>query len=167
MLNSGIFSSASQHWNTPKDLYDSLDAEFHFDYDPCPPGHSEIPLFGEGSLGISWAGKRVFCNPPYGPKVRGFVAKGREADVAVFLLPARTDTKWFHEICLPQAQEIRFLKGRLYFGNGAGRSPFPSMLVIFSNDLLTKQVVALKQRIGGAHLEETRNFGLDRGSDAK
>lgn len=131
MLNAALFSSASQHWNTPKDLYESLDAEFRFDYDPCPPGHGEIPLFGEGSLYKPWTGKRVFCNPPYGPKITDFVAKGHEPDIAVFLLPARTDTKWFHDICLPRAHEIRFLKGRLKFGNQEGSAPFPSMLVIF------------------------------------
>lgn len=131
MLNAALFSSASQHWNTPKDLYEALNEEFRFDFDPCPPGHGEIPLFGEGSLYKSWAGKRVFCNPPYGPGIRDFVAKGHEPDVAVFLLPARTDTKWFHEICLPRSTEIRFLKGRLKFGNQEGSAPFPSMLVIF------------------------------------
>jgi site-specific DNA-methyltransferase (adenine-specific) len=134
-LSKVLFSSASQHWNTPRAVYDALDAEFHFNFDPCPPGHSEVPLFGEGSIYRSWAGKRVFCNPPYGPKILDFVSKGKEPDVAVFLLPARTDTKWFHEIVLPGASEIRFLKGRLSFGNGNGPAPFPSLLAIFRSDV--------------------------------
>lgn len=73
----------------------------------------------------------MFCNPPYGPKIRPFLERGIEADVAVFLIPARTDTRWFHELVLPCAKEIRFVKGRLRFGGATENAPFPSMIVIF------------------------------------
>ena len=106
-MNTAVhFSSASDRWATPSDLYHALNAEFHFDFDPCPldgDGDGLSPLFCE------WRGKREFCNPPYGPKTREWLLRGMEAIVAVFLIPARTDTKWFHEVVLPNATEIRFI----------------------------------------------------------
>jgi hypothetical protein len=125
MNNALFFSSASEHWATDAKTYAALDAEFHFDYDPCPL-HSD----SDGLKG-SWEGKRAYCNPPYGPKIRAFLERGLEASIAVFLIPARTDTKWFHEIVLPHAKEIRFVKGRLKFGDAKNSAPFPSMIVIF------------------------------------
>ena len=127
-LSKSLFKSQSVDWPTPAKLYQELDAEFHFDFDPCPLHSQEdglAPLF------CSWHGKRVFCNPPYGPKIRKFLERAKEAELAVFLIPARTDTRWFHEIVLPYASEIRFLKGRLRFGDATNAAPFPSMVVIF------------------------------------
>jgi site-specific DNA-methyltransferase (adenine-specific) len=63
--------------------------------------------------------------------LRPFLERAREADVAVFLIPARTDTRWFHEIVMPYAKEIRFIKGRLKFGGAKNSAPFPSMIVVF------------------------------------
>lgn len=123
-----LFGSTTDRWATPCDLFAALDQEFRFDFDPCPldgDGDGLLPLFSE------WRGKRVFCNPPYGPGIRGWLERGLEAELAVFLLPARTDTKWFHEIVLPNADEIRFIKGRLRFGNATNSAPFPSMVVVF------------------------------------
>lgn len=128
MNTSVLFSSASDRWATPVDLKAALNAEFHFDFDPCPldgDGDGLAPLFCE------WRGKRVFCNPPYGPKTRDWLLRGLEAIVAVFLIPARTDTRWFHEVVLPNATEIRFIKGRLKFGDAKNPAPFPSMIVVF------------------------------------
>lgn len=125
-----LFSSASEEWSTPFDVYDALDAEFRFDFDPCPLGGT---IDGTAPLFVSWRGKRVFCNPPYGPSLRSFLERAHEAEIAVFLIPARTDTRWFHEIVLPHAKEIRFIKGRLKFGGSKNSAPFPSMVVIFGN----------------------------------
>ena len=122
-----MFTAKSWEWRTPALLYEDLDAEFCFDLDPCPTGGSDNGL---SPLFVSWTGRRVFCNPPYGPGIKEWLARAVEAELAVFLLPARTDTAWFHEICLPTAAEIRFIRGRLRF-NDAGPAPFPSMLVIF------------------------------------
>ena len=125
-----MVSHASWEWPTPEGLYRLLDAEFHFNLDPCPLGGS---VHGSARLLNSWAGKRVFCNPPYGPEIRKFLDCWRDADVAVFLIPARTDTRWFHEVCLPYAKEIRFIKGRLRFGGSKTGAPFPSMVVVFGS----------------------------------
>jgi site-specific DNA-methyltransferase (adenine-specific) len=126
------FSSASEEWSTPLDVFDSLDSEFHFDFDPCPLGGM---VDGTAPLSVQWSGKRVFCNPPYGPGLRPFLERAQEADVAVFLIPSRTDTRWFHEIVLPFAKDIRFIKGRLKFGDSKKDAPFPSMIVIFEKKL--------------------------------
>jgi site-specific DNA-methyltransferase (adenine-specific) len=124
------YSSVTEHWATPQELLNELHEEFAFDLDPCPLCGSPDGLL------IPWKRRRVFCNPPYGPGIRKWLLRGTEADVAVFLLPARTDTIWFHEIVLRGASEIRFIRGRLKFGDNAGRAPFPSMIVIFRCDTL-------------------------------
>lgn len=123
-----MFSSASDRWATPEATYQALHAEFRFNYDPCPLDGTENGL---AKLFCEWDGKRVFCNPPYGAEVKSWLQRGLEAELAVFLLPARTDTGWFHDIALKKAKEIRFLRGRLRFGNAMSPAPFPSMLVIF------------------------------------
>ena len=128
-MNRALFSSQSVHWATPKALYAELDKEFFFNFDPCPIGESEAD--GSSPLFTSWSGKRVFCNPPYNSGITPFLERAVEAEVAVFLLPARTDTKWFHNLVLPVAKEIRFVKGRLTFGNAKNPAPFPSMIVVF------------------------------------
>jgi site-specific DNA-methyltransferase (adenine-specific) len=126
-----VFRSAHVEWGTPPDLKEALEKEFAFDLDPCTPGQT-----WDGTA-ISWAGRRVFCNPPYGRGMEKWLAKGPEADVAVFLIPARTDTAWFHDHAL-KASEIRFFRGRLKFvenhvspRDGQDAAPFPSMLVIY------------------------------------
>lgn len=129
MINSAIFSSENVHWQTPVWLYEELNREFHFTFDPCP-------LHGKGGLDRSW-GKRNFINPPYGRKgeVIKWILKGveewRKGKLCVFLLPVRTDVKWFHDLILPNAREIRFIRGRLKFSNSKNSAPFPSMIVVF------------------------------------
>jgi len=126
-MNSKVmFSSASPHWATPADLYAKLNEEFAFTLDPCP---LETPTL---DCLRSWEGERVYCNPPYGPEIQKYLAKAKEPDCAVYLLPVRTDTKWFHTYCLA-ADEIRFIRGRLKFGDAKNSAPFPSMLVIYRN----------------------------------
>lgn len=123
-----MFGRATDRYSTPQSLYELLNAEFHFDCDPCP---LDGTVDGLATLFYSWAGKRVWCNPPYGCKIGDWLERGMEADLAVFLLPARTDTRWFHDIAVPKAQEIRFLRGRVRFGGATSPAPFPSILVIF------------------------------------
>jgi hypothetical protein len=129
-LNRVVFSSQSVEHPTPKNLYEKLDSEFHFDFDPCPLGGTQDGL---ARLLTPWIGRRVFCNPPYGRGIKDWLERAPEAELAVFLLPAKTDTKWFHALVLPIAQEIRFIKGRLKFGGAKFNAPFPSMIVIFTS----------------------------------
>jgi hypothetical protein len=126
-MNKVLFKSESVEWATPHALYQKLNDEFHFDFDPCPLGGLEdglTPLF------CSWRNRRVFCNPPY-TNIHRWLNRADEATLAVFLIPARTDTRWFHDLVLPKAREIRFIRGRLKFGDAKWAAPFPSMLVIY------------------------------------
>lgn len=120
----------SVSYPTPRSLYDTLDSEFRFTLDPCPL-HAEGGLFAcfDGLL-ISWAGERVYCNPPYGEAINDWLRRANEADVAVYLLPAKTDTRWWHRYA-PLASEVRFLKGRLKNPNGQ-TWPFATVLLVFS-----------------------------------
>jgi len=127
-MNRILFKSVNMLWQTPDEVYKSLDDEFHFDFDPCPAN----PTFD--GLNIKW-GFSSYCNPPYGRQVGKWISKGvfesLENKTVVFLLPARTDTRWFHDYILPYAIEIRFIKGRLKFKGAKHGAPFPSMIVIF------------------------------------
>jgi len=128
MLNNALFSSQSCEWKTPQGLKEQLQSEFSFDDDPAQEGQID-------ALHRHW-GKRVFINPPYGPEISYWLNKGlleldNGADLCVFLLPSRTDTAWFHDWVLPFAKEIRFIRGRLKFGDSKNSAPFPSMLVIY------------------------------------
>ena len=141
MINKGLFTSKTGEWETPQDFFDDLSKEFHFNLDVCATKKNakckRYYTKEDDGLSKSWKG-RVWCNPPYGREVTGWVLKAflqshaskKEAEIIVMLLPARTDTKWFHNYIYNKA-EIRFLKGRLKFGGSKNSAPFPSMLVIF------------------------------------
>ena len=136
-MNTAVhFSSATPEWATPQDFFDKLNEEFHFDLDPCST-HENAKCFyhftrEDDGLSKEWSGHRVFCNPPYGREIGPWVAKCARggADIAVALLPSRTDTRWFHDHIYGKA-EIRFIKGRLKFGGCKDSAPFPSMVVIW------------------------------------
>lgn len=103
-------------WATPKDFYEKLNQEFHFDFDPCPFQHN-ISLWNW--LDVSWGGCN-FVNPPYSQKMKeAFVKKAieesKQGKICVMLLPVSTSTKLFHEYILPNKKEIRFIKWRLKF----------------------------------------------------
>lgn len=131
-----MFSSKTDQWSTPKDFFKTLNDEFDFTLDPCADelNHKCEKYYTKEQNGLiqSWKGERVFCNPPYGSTLKDWVKKCAESDaeLVVMLIPARTDTKYFHEYIYNKS-EIRFIKGRLKFGNSKNSAPFPSMLVIF------------------------------------
>jgi len=134
------FLSQRGDWETPQELFDELDHEFGFDLDACATKeNAKCPIFfspDDDALKLDWRGV-VWMNPPYGREIGLWVAKAFESALlgatVVCLLPARTDTRYFHSFCggseLVHA-EIRFIKGRLHF-DGKGPAPFPSMIVIF------------------------------------
>ena len=132
-----MFSSKTDLWETPKDFFDTLDAEFRFNLDVCAlPENAKCAAFYSPDVdGLSqpWYG-RCWCNPPYGRQVGRWVAKAAqsaaEGATVVMLLPARTDTAWFHDYIYGRA-EVRFVRGRLKFGGSTNSAPFPSMVVIF------------------------------------
>jgi len=139
MINPALFSSETDQWATPTEVFAELDREFHFDLDPCADesNHKCTRFYTKEDDGLKqpWGGSRVFCNPPYGRSIGQWVKKAyeeghRENTLVVLLIPARTDTRYFHDYILHRA-EIRFIPGRLKFGNAKNSAPFPSMVVIY------------------------------------
>jgi phage N-6-adenine-methyltransferase len=147
-----MFSKASDEWATPQDFFDALDGEFRFGLDAAATeDNAKTTAFltaKEDALSCDWAalmGKEgpewgVWLNPPYS-RCSEFMAKAREESLkgltVVCLVPARTDTKWWHEwvyygdgMWWPGV-EVRFIKGRLKFGEGKNSAPFPSVVIIF------------------------------------
>ena len=128
MINKALFSSASDNWSTPKDVYVTLNDEFNFDFDPCPL--EQWPYID--GLKVEW-GERNFVNPPYS-KIKYWCKKAYEewqkGKTVVMLIPSRTDTKYWHDYIM-KATEIRFIKGRLKFGKAKNSAPFPSAIIVF------------------------------------
>jgi len=128
-------------WCTPQDFFDKLNAEFGFVLDPAATDKTaKCSLYytpETDGLSQSWdRGGAVFCNPPYGRAIYDWVFKcwresRKPGTTVVLLIPVRTDTRYFHEFIYRKAREIRFIRGRLRFGDGTAPAPFPSMVVIF------------------------------------
>lgn len=137
-----LYDSGSCEWATPQWLFDELDDEFHFTLDPCSTDENAKCLkhytVADNGLAKDWTGETVFCNPPYGRGVTEWVRKcylhATGGGTAVMLIPARTDTEWFHEYIYGKA-EVRFLRGRVKFGGSKWNAPFPSMVVVFSGSI--------------------------------
>ena len=135
-----MFSSATDNWSTPQDFFDKLNDEFHFTLDVCADetNHKCEHYYTKEIDGLSrpWIGT-IWCNPPYGRKIgewvrRAYISAQIGSPTVVMLLPARTDTRWFHDYIYNKSNtEIRFIKGRLKFGGCKNSAPFPSMVVIF------------------------------------
>nr|WP_302665742.1 DNA N-6-adenine-methyltransferase [uncultured Agathobaculum sp.] len=140
MKNDVMFSSRTDMWETPQDFFDELNSEFHFTLDVCAvPENAKCEKFytpDDDGLSQPWDGV-VWCNPPYGRDIGKWIltasiASGARGATVVMLLPARTDTRWFHDFIYQKDRvEIRFLRGRLKFGNSKNSAPFPSMVVVF------------------------------------
>ena len=132
-------SSKTDNWATPQDFFDNLNEEFHFTLDPCAneENHKCDLFFTKEQDGLTkdWGEHVVFCNPPYGKEIANWVRYSYEQSqkpntTVVMLIPARTDTRYFHDYIYGKA-EIRFIKGRLKFGSATTAAPFPSMVVIY------------------------------------
>lgn len=137
-MNEGMYSSKSDDWGTPQKLFDELNAEFNFDVDVCASAENAKcrRYFSKEENGLKqdWTKfNTCFMNPPYGRQIGAWIEKAYDTSVngttVVCLLPARTDTRWFHDYCLKG--EITFIKGRLKFNDGKVPAPFPSMIVVF------------------------------------
>jgi site-specific DNA-methyltransferase (adenine-specific) len=137
------YSSKTDEWFTPQKLFDELNQEFNFDLDVCANSDNAKcqKYFNKKINGLNqlWVTKNligsIWMKPPYGREIGKWVRKAyNESYIStatiVCLLPARTDTRWFHDYIYNKA-EIRFLKGRLKFGDAKNSAPFPSMIVIY------------------------------------
>lgn len=139
MISPALFSSNSDEWFTPQAIFDGLNQEFHFTLDPCATDQNhkcdKYYTIAEDGLSQDWSSETVFVNPPYS-KIKDWVVKcstesKKPNTTVVMLIPARTDTRYFHDYIYHKA-EIRFIKGRLKFGDSKNSAPFPSMVVVFN-----------------------------------
>jgi phage N-6-adenine-methyltransferase len=136
-----LFSSEDMKWSTPQDFYDILNEEFNFTLDPaCSQGSAKCETYFtpvDDGLKQSWEGHTIFLNPPYGREIGDWMLKAaKESELhgvtVVCLVPSRTDTVWWHSSVFEYNADVRFVKGRLKFGNAVNSAPFPSAVVIFS-----------------------------------
>jgi phage N-6-adenine-methyltransferase len=131
------FSSATDLWATPQDTFDQLNAEFGFEVDVCATAdNAKCDIFFTkeiDGLAQDWGSATCWMNPPYGRAIKQWMRKAYEASLGgatvVCLVPARTDTAWWHDYAV--RGEIRFIRGRLKFGDSANSAPFPSAVVVF------------------------------------
>ncbi len=128
MITKGMMSSLRGDWKTPKALLKKLEKEFGVMFDPCPSN----PKFD--GLKIEW-NSPAFVNPPYGREIGKWCEKAFEESkkgvVIIMLVPSRTDTQWWHNFIM-EAEEIRFIQGRLKFDDQPNPAPFPSAIIIFN-----------------------------------
>jgi phage N-6-adenine-methyltransferase len=136
MLNRALFTSERNDWETPEDLFKQLDAEFGFDIDVCATAETTKcrHFFSPDQDGLKqrWRGV-CWMNSPYGSALPTWIAKAYTASVegatVVCLVPARTDTRWWHDFAM--RGEIRLIRGRLRFGQAQSGAPFPSAIIVF------------------------------------
>ena len=130
------FSSATDLHATPQDFFDKLNVEFGFGLDVCAtPENAKCPRYytkADDGLAQDWGTGAVWINPPYGREIGAWMRKANEAAksgaTVVCLVPARTDTNWWHEYAIQH--EVRFVRGRLKFGDAKNCAPFPSAVVV-------------------------------------
>jgi phage N-6-adenine-methyltransferase len=135
-MNSGMFTSETDLWSTPQDLFDALDSIYHFTIDVCAtPENAKCERYftpEDDGLSQSWNGI-CWMNPPYGRQIGKWLRKAYESAqngaTVVCLIPARTDTVWWHDYVMKG--NVRFLRGRLKFGGAKNSAPFPSAIVVF------------------------------------
>lgn len=150
-LNDSLFSSKDQTWETPQSLFDMLNEVFKFELDVCAvPETAKCGKYFTPEIdGLSqiWEGS-CWMNPPYGREQIKWIEKASKesnSDLTrvVCLIPARPDTKVWHNVIFPNAKVICFIKGRLKFGNSKDSAPFPSALVVFGNNINEYQMNVL------------------------
>lgn len=142
MVSKTLFSSATNEWATPQDFYNILNKEFNFTLDPCATRQNakcnKYFTIDDNGLEQDWSNDIVFMNPPYGREIKNWVEKAYKESVkgavVVCLIPARTDTRYWHDWIFNKASEIRFVKGRLKFGGEKNSAPFPSAVIVFDSN---------------------------------
>ncbi|MEB7998897.1 phage N-6-adenine-methyltransferase [Staphylococcus saprophyticus] len=137
------YSSKSNEWATPQYLFDELDREFNFTLDPCATDKNakcnKYHTIEDDGLKQDLSHDVVFMNPPYGRSIKHWIKKAYEeymkGSTVVCLIPARTDTTYWHDYIFGKASDIRFLRGRLKFGDSKNSAPFPSAIVVYESEI--------------------------------
>lgn len=139
-LQKAMVSSKSNEWSTPQDFFEILNKEFNFTLDVASTHENakckkHFTLDDDG-LNKSWGGNTVFMNPPYGGHTADWIKKAYEESkfgiTVVCLIVSATDRSYWHDLFFPFASEIRFIRGRLHFGESKTSAPFASAVVIFN-----------------------------------
>jgi site-specific DNA-methyltransferase (adenine-specific) len=146
-LIKSMVSSKSNEWATPQTFFDELDNEFNFTLDPCSTSDNhkckKYYTFEDDGLSKDWSNEIVFMNPPYGGHTGEWIKKAWESSLngatVVCLIVSSTDRSYWHDYIFPYASEIRWVRGRLSFGEVKSTAPFASALVIFSPDISVQQ----------------------------
>ncbi len=136
------YSSKTNEWSTPQAFFDELNKEFNFTLDPCATSENakctKYFTVEDDGLKQDWSKDVVFMNPPYGREIKYWVQKAYEESLkgatVVCLIPARTDTTYWHDYIFGKADDIRFIKGRLKFGGSKNPAPFPSAIIIYKGE---------------------------------
>ena len=131
------FLSSSIEWGTPVEIFNPLDAQYHFTLDVCASAaNAKVPRYfsaAQDGLAQDWGQEVCWMNPPYGPQLAAWMRKAYESAqggaTVVCFLPARTCTRWWHTYAM--RGEYTFLKGRTRFEGAASGAPFPSVIVVF------------------------------------
>lgn len=131
------FSSETDNWSTPQDLFDHWNSVYSFELDVCAsPDNAKCEAYftkEQDGLSQDWSNKVCWMNPPYGREISKWMKKAYESKqqgaTVVCLVPARTDTAWWHDYAAKGA--VHFLRGRLKFGNSKNSAPFPSAIIVF------------------------------------
>lgn len=138
-ISAAMFTSKTDMWDTPQEFFDKLNEQYHFDIDVCAtPQNAKCTTFftpEQDGLAQEWFGT-CWMNPPYGRSISKWVRKAYESSIkngatVVCLVPARTDTAWWHDYCM--RGDITFIRGRIKFGNSKDNAPFPSAVVVFKH----------------------------------
>jgi len=141
-----MFSSKDNTWETPQEFFNEVDKEFGFTLDVCATDDTakckDYYTPKDSAFNYEWEGV-CWMNPPYGRGIGSWIQKAHESAqngaTVIALLPARTDTKWFHNY-IYNMYEVRYIKGRLKFGGHTNSAPFPSMLVVFKKESKLKEI---------------------------
>ena len=133
------FSSKTNEWTTPINFYNELNKEFNFTLDPCCTKENALcqKYYTKEDNGLvkDWSNEIVFMNPPYDRNLHTWIRKAYLESlnnaIVVCLIPARTETQYWHDFIFPYALKILFIKGRLRFGGSKHNAPFPSAIIVF------------------------------------
>ncbi len=141
-------SSQSAEWRTPSSLFQALHSQHQFTIDAAATRkNTQLPRFftaEQDGLAQDWSGHRVWLNPPYGKTMPLWMAKAATADaLVVVLVPARTDTAWWHDWVISEATQIAYVRGRLSFEGARSSAPFPSAIVTYAPCARKRRAIAI------------------------
>ena len=149
-----MVSSKTNEWETPQWFFNELNVEFGFTLDPCSNGNHKCNKYftaEQDGLKQDWFNDVVFMNPPYGGHTGDWMKKAmeesRKGAIVVCLIVSATDRSYWHDYIFPYAKQIRFIRGRLTFGEANSTAPFASAVVVFSPHPYLEKIVFYSESV--------------------